>query len=365
VQATAAVLEAFNQPLALRDFEVQPLAAGETLLKIRAAGVCGSDVHMWRGHDPRTPLPLILGHEGIGEIAELPDDRRDLLGQPLEPGDLVAWERGIMCGRCYYCVIKKQPALCLTRRTYGISVGCAEPPHLRGCYAQYLHLMPGAHLIKLEPQADADLLVAATCAGATAAHAVQLSRVQPGDTVLIVGPGPVGVFCLAMALEAGASAVYVMGTPADAGRLELCREFGAAGVISTGDLTPDQRRQFLLDHTHGLGVNAALDCSGAPAALVECLEYMAAYGTYCLSGIATPVGEVAIPVFERLARKNVSLQGVWVSDTAHLLQALQLAQSGRYPFERLVTHRLPLSEATEALQVMERREAIKIVLHPW
>ena len=362
---TAAVLEAFDQPLAQREFEVQPLAPGEALIKVLAAGVCGSDVHMWRGEDPRTPLPLILGHEGIGEIAELAEERTDLFGRPLAAGDLVAWERGIMCGRCAYCVIKKRPALCPTRRTYGISIGCAEPPHFRGCYAQYLHLLPHAHTIKLAADADPDVLVPATCAGATAAHAVELSRIEPGDKVLIIGPGPVGIYCLAMALDSGASEVYVMGTAADEGRLQLCLEFGAAATLNSAEMDADQRRELILDRTNGMGVDVGLDCTGVTAAMLEGLGHVAPYGTYSIPGIATPVGEVAIPVFELIARKNLNLQGVWVSDTGHLLSAIQLVQSGRYPLDRLVTHRFPLAQATEALETMERREAIKIVLHPW
>ncbi len=364
MKAKAVVLERFNEPLVGREFEVQPLAEGEVLVKILAAGVCGSDVHMWRGKDPRTPLPMILGHEGIGRIADTQGEKFDVFGRKLEPGDKVVWERGIMCGKCYYCVIKKQPALCPHRQTYGISLGCTDPPHFVGCYGEYLHLRAGAHMIKLPEEADAAVLVPATCSGATAAHAVEQAGIQGGDSVLIVGPGPVGIFCLVFALCAGASKVFVMGTGADAERLKLCEDFGATATINTGDLDADQRRQFLMDATHGLGVNVGLDCTGAVAALSEGLSYVAPYGTYLIPGIATPVGEVPIPVFERLARKNVRLQGVWVSDTSHLHQAIELVQSGRFPFERLITHRFPLESATEGLMVMEKRQAIKAVLEP-
>jgi len=212
VKAKAAVLEQFDTPLAIREFEVQPLAAGEALIKITAAGVCGSDVHMWHGNDPRTPLPIILGHEGVGEIADLGGERLDLLGRPLRPGDKVMWERGAMCGHCYYCVVRKQPSLCPHRKTYGISFSCAEPPHLRGCYAEYLHLQSTAHFLRIDDDIDPAVLVAASCSGATAAHAIELSRIRPGDAVLVVGPGPLGLFAVAMALKAGASRVDVVGT---------------------------------------------------------------------------------------------------------------------------------------------------------
>lgn len=150
MKARAAVLEKFGEPLVMKEFDVSPLAEGEVLARIDAAGVCGSDVHIWKGNDPRTPVPIILGHEGVGRIADLGSETCDVFGRELRVGDPVVWERGIMCGKCYYCVVRKQPALCPTRKTYGISVSCKEPPHLRGCYAEYIHLMSGVHLIKLD-----------------------------------------------------------------------------------------------------------------------------------------------------------------------------------------------------------------------
>ena len=103
MEAKAAVLQQFNEPLALQTFPLVPLADGEVRVRIKAAGVCGSDVHMWRGQDPRTPLPMILGHEGVGEIAEINGTKLDLFGRELKPGDPVLWERGVMCGTCVQC----------------------------------------------------------------------------------------------------------------------------------------------------------------------------------------------------------------------------------------------------------------------
>ena len=358
------VLEQFDHPLVAAEFPVCDLQPGEVLVRIEAAGVCGSDVHMWRGNDPRTPLPMILGHEGVGTIAELAGPKQDVFERDLRPGDRVMWERGIMCGQCYYCVIKKQPALCGRRKTYGISLGCADPPHFNGCYAEYLHLRPGCHIIRIDDDIDPAVLVAASCSGATAAHAVELSNVVRGDTVLVVGPGPLGVFCLAMALEAGAGEVYVAGMGADQSRLDLCLALGAAGTMLVDRLTSEERLEFIRSKTHGLGANSVIDCTGAAQAVVDNLPLVAPYGTYSIPGIATPLGEVPLSLFEQIARKNVRLQGVWVSDTGHLWQAIRLVLARRYPFERLVTHRFPLGQANDALQAMASREAIKAVLLP-
>ncbi len=348
----------------MREYDVSPLADGEVLVKITAAGVCGSDVHIAKGEDPRTPVPIILGHEGVGEIADIGGSKTDLFGRELKAGDPVMWERGIMCGRCYFCLIKKQPALCLTRKTYGISVSCKEPPHFRGCYGEYLHLLPGAHMIKLDGDIDPKVLVSATCSGATAAHTVQLSNVNPGDDVLIIGPGPVGLWVLAFCLQAGAGRVWASGTTADKGRLELSKEFGADGTVNVDEHSPEEQLAWVMDATNGVGINSIIDCTGVPQALVNNIAMVAPYGTYSIPGIATPVGETPIALFEALARKNVNVQGVWVSDTSHLHQSIRLVQSGRFPFEKLVTHTYPLEEATSALEVMASREAIKAVLVP-
>jgi threonine dehydrogenase-like Zn-dependent dehydrogenase len=364
VKARAAVLERFDEPLALREFDVHPLAEGEALVEITAAGVCGSDVHMWQGKDPRTPLPLILGHEGVGEIADIGGERLDVLGRPLKPGDKVLWERGAMCGHCYYCVVRKQPSLCPHRKTYGISFSCAKPPHLRGCYAEYLHLQRTAHFIRIDDDTDPAVLVAASCSGATAANAIELSRIRPGDVVLIVGPGPLGLFALAMAIKAGASRVYAVGVESDQARLELAKEFGATGTLCTADATPEERAEYLRDVTGGIGPNVVIDCSGAVAALEEYLPLTAPGGTYSIPGIAEPRRQVPMDVFAHFARKSIALQGVWVSDTDHLWQAIQLVLARDFPFEKLVTHRFGLDEATEALKKGADPGAIKVVLEP-
>ena len=364
MKATAAVLNAFHEPLDFQEFEVQPLAEGEVLVKILAAGVCGSDVHMHRGKDPRTPLPMILGHEGVGEIADTGGPKLDLLGRPLEPGDKVMWERGVMCGKCLYCVVRKQPSLCPNRKTYGISYSCADAPYLRGCYSEYLHVQAGAPFIKIDDDIDPAVLVAASCSGATAAHSIEVSHIRPGDVVLVVGPGPVGLFALAFALRAGASRVYVSGTQADASRLEMARAFGAAGTLVVGETAAEERREYLMDVTGGFGPNVVIDCTGAVRALEENIALVAPGGTYSIPGIAEPRDRFPVDLFTWIARKNVSLQGVWVSDTDHLWQSVQLVLSRDFPFEQLVTHRFPLRDAMAGLAAVESCEAVKAVLVP-
>jgi len=364
VEARAAVLKEFGAPLEMQRFPLVPLELGEVRVRIRAAGVCGSDVHMWRGHDPRTPLPIILGHEGVGEVAELRGGKADLFGREIREGDLVLWERGVVCGRCYYCLIKKQPALCPQRKTYGISFSCQDPPHLLGCYSEYLHLRAGQPMLRLDLGVQPEVLVPATCSGATAAHAVETSGLAPGDFAVVIGPGPLGLFALAMLLDAGAGEVWVAGTSADTRRLRTALEFGAANTLNVSAMTPAEIHECLLDRTRGVGVNVIMDCTGHAPVVNQWIDLVAAGGTYSIPGIATPQTEVSLELFRTIARKNVRLQGVWVSDTSHLWRAVNLVASGRYPFENLITHTFPLEQAPRALEVTESKEAVKAVLVP-
>lgn len=365
MKGRAAVLAKFNEPLEIREYPLQPLAEGEVRVQIEAAGCCGSDVHMWCGRDPRTPVPIILGHEGVGRIHETGGEKKDLLGRTLKPGDRVMWERGIMCGKCYMCVVEKKPFMCLTRQTYGISVGCEEPPHFRGCYGEYLHVKAGCHFYKIESDIDSAILVQASCSGATAAHAIEEAAIRPGETVCIQGPGPLGNFALAYAQRSGATQTIVIGTAADAHRLELAKEFGATHTLTIAEgTTTEERAEFVKSVTGGRGADVVMECTGSPRAFAEGLQLVAPLGRYICPGVATPEGEVSMRIFEDLVRKNVRVVGVWVSDTSHLVRSIRLVEAGGFPFEKLVDHRTDLEGATEALGMMRDRKIMKAVILP-
>ncbi len=363
-----AVLTEFNAPLEIREEEIEPLGGGEVLVELAASGVCGSDVHMWKGKDPRTPLPLILGHEGVGRVVDLRGEKTDVFGRKITEGDRIIWDRGVTCNHCYFCAVRKEASLCPNRQVYGIV--------RNGCYATHLTLLAETKLIALEgavPKGDDTaitegldpaILVAASCSGATAAHTVELLPIRAGDAVVLQGPGPLGLFCLAFAFAKGASRAIVIGTDADASRLRLSEKFGPVRTFVTGESSVEERKDEVLAATNGVGTNVVIDCTGTPASFNEGLGLTAPGGTYAIPGIATPVGEVSVQIYEDVARKNVCIQGVWVSDTSHLYQAVELVLSGRFPLDKLVTHRFHLDEVMDALKVVDSKEAIKAVLLP-
>jgi threonine dehydrogenase-like Zn-dependent dehydrogenase len=359
----AMILEKFNQPLIPKSFPLPRLREGDILVKIEAAGVCGSDVHMWEGRDPRTRLPMILGHEGAGEIAEMKGEKRDVYGVPLKAGDMVLWSRGVTCGHCYFCKVKLEPSLCPHRFVHGIHTSSAEPPYLTGNYAQYLLLDQRSDFFRVEKDMDLATLVPASCSGATTAHAMDLSGIEAGDSVLVQGVGPLGIFAVAFARSFGASQVIVIGGTEE--RLKMCQSFGATLLLNRHRLSPEERRRVILEATGGRGVDVALEMAGEPEALKECILSVRNGGACITAGFGEPHGKIELDCFQDVGRKNLRLQGVWVSETRHTHMALRLILSRPRDFAGLITHRFPLSGANEALQVMKSREAVKAVLLPF
>lgn len=363
MEARAMVLEDFNRPLVERAFPLPALEPGWTLVKILAAGVCGSDVYMQQGLDPRLKLPMILGHEGVGEVVELAGDKTYVDdGRPVKVGHKVLWSRGVTCGHCFFCKIKGTPSLCLNRWVYGIHLSCAEAPFLTGNYAQYLPLHPMTDLFRLDDGADPEVFAPASCSGGTTAHAVDLAGIEPGDSVLVQGPGPLGIYACAFAQAQGAERIFVIGGTEE--RLEICRALGATDLLNRHRQSQEERRGYILARTGGLGVDVALEMVGSPAALKEAIDHTRIGGACVTAGFGEPHGTIELDCFNDIGRKHLRLQGVWVSDVRHTWMSLSLTRSRAADFKKIITHRFPLSQANEALRVMAAKEAVKAVIRP-
>ncbi len=355
LQAQAMVMVEYGKPLELQDVNVE-LPSDAIVVEILAAGVCGSDLHMWRGKDPRAVPPFVLGHEGVGRIFSLPHEKQDLLGSELKNGDLVLWNRGMSCGECEHCVLWKRPALCQKRWTYGIN-----PPRdwglLQGCYATHILLRPQTEFVKLSAEVDLEAMVTASCSGATAAHALDLVSIRPGQTVLVQGSGPMGLFAVALAANRGAR-VFVIGSGRE--RLRLAIQLGAHRVWDRRQTSIQARSEEI--KAGGSGVDVVVEAVGRSSALEEGLALLRPGGTYLVAGFGNPQDQLQLDPFQ-LARRQIRLQGVWTGDATHLLHAASLVASGPARFKNMATT-FPLKAANEALLAMERREIIKAVLKP-
>src|SRR5438477_6861994 len=233
--AKASVLAQFNAPLTLREFPLpSQLEPGAALVRTEMAGICGTDVHLWKGQLPIS-LPIILGHETVGCIEQLAERLdRDWTGQPLKIGDRVTWTSTTSCGECYYCKIKGQPTRCPQRRPYGIGYCCDQPPHFLGGYAEFHYLRPRTNIFRIPDDLPTEAVVGAGCALITAIHGIERTGIAWRDIVVVQGAGPVGLSALAVAKTAGAAKVIVIGGPKP--RLEMARRFGADHLIDLDEL---------------------------------------------------------------------------------------------------------------------------------
>lgn len=361
-QARAMVLREFNNPLVEANIEIPNLQEGQVLVEITASGICGSDIHMQQGKDPRTRLPIILGHEGVGIIRDIKGKRYDLYGSELSPGMTVIWSRGISCGHCYYCSVLREPSLCRERWVYGIHTCSDDYPYLNGCFADHLILSADTDIITVNPEwhLAPEVLVSASCSGATIAHAFELAGAIQGDTVLVQGPGPLGIYGVAFAKSMGASKVIVIGGSKN--RLEMCRKFGADIILNRRDTPPEDRTDVIMDITGGLGVDLVIEAAGDPGAVKEGISLARTGAKYLSAGFGVPVGPMEFDCYHDLVRKNLHLQGVWVSDTKHMVMAVNLLKSIGGTAKEMISHRFPLDQANEALNAAKSKDAVKVIL---
>jgi len=354
----------FHEPLEVRRYplpvEIEP---GAALVKVKMAGICGTDVHLWKGQ-LQIPRPIILGHETVGVITRMGvGSETDWTGAPLREGDRVTWSAGMLCGHCYHCAVIRQPTRCLNRSAYGISFNSDDPPHFSGGYAEYIYLRPGTAIFKLSDVSD-EAVTGAGCALVTAIHGLERMGISWGDKVVIQGSGPVGLAALASAKSSGASMTIVIGGPAP--RLELARVFGADYTINIEDITDTaERLDQVKQLTGGYGADAVIECVGAPSVVPEGFEMCRDGGKYLVLGHYGDAGVAPINPHV-ITRKQLTVYGSWASEPRHLAAAIEFLrkQRERFPFDRLVTHRFPLDHANEALQTTARWVSGKSVIVP-
>ena len=364
MQGRAAVLEEFHGNLQVNTFQLPSLEPGAALVRTEMAGICGTDVHLWRGELP-IQLPVILGHETVGRIEQLaPGLTHDWNGQPLRLGDRVTWTSTISCGKCFYCAEKKQPTRCPHRRAYGIGYRCDQPPHFLGGYAQYHYLRPGSNIFRIPDELSTEAVIGAGCALITAIHGIERTGIAWQDLVVVQGAGPVGIAALAVAKTAGAAKVIVLGAPAS--RLDLARQFGADVTLNIEEISsPEDRIAAVRELTGGYGADVVLECVGIPGAVVEGMEMCRDGGKYLVLGHYCDAGKVEWNPHV-ITRKQLQVFGSWSSEPRHMKTALEfLARRGHeFPFQSMVTHRFPLDQANEALAATAKWQSAKSVIVP-
>jgi threonine 3-dehydrogenase len=340
-----AVLKASTGPGAeLTMVDVPQPGAGEALIKVKAASICGTDLHIYRW-DPwaasRIKPPLVFGHEFAGEVVKLGDG-----ASTVKTGDYVSAETHVVCGVCQQCRTG-QEHIC-----QNVSIIGVDRP---GCFAEYI-VVPECNLWLNPPEMPAEIASVQEPFG-NAVHTA-LSAELVANTVLITGCGPIGLMAIAIAKAAGAE--RVIATEVMPYRIELARAIGADLVLNPTET--DVIREIMA-LTADSGVDVLLEFSGNPSALREGFTVLRRGGYAALLGI--PSESVEMDLANGLIFKGATVYGV----TGRLIwrtwyQTKALLHSGAVDLRPLITHRLPLEDFQKGMELMEAGLCGKVILLP-
>lgn len=294
----------------------------DVLLRVRRVGICGTDMHIYRGTQPYLSYPRVMGHELSGEVVSAPP------GSGLAEGDLAYVMPYLSCGTCAACA-KGKSNCCINIRVLGV--------HMDGGLCEYL-AVPAGFVRKVEGVGlDEAAMIEFLAIGA---HAVRRARIEPGQTVLVVGAGPIGIAATLFAKLAGAR-VVVLDSRVD--RLVFSRQhLGADHVVGLSDETA----ATLSDLTDGTFFDVVFDATGNAAAMQQGFAYVGHGGTYVLISVVSADITFSDPEFHKREMSLLASRNATLEDFDHVLAAMR---AGRVPAAALNTHKALLQDLPTAL----------------
>ncbi|HEX6013739.1 MAG TPA: zinc-dependent alcohol dehydrogenase family protein, partial [Geminicoccaceae bacterium] len=351
-------------PLKVQQVELAPPGLGEVLVRVAAAGLCHSDLSVIEGNRPR-PLPMVLGHEAAGVLAEVGAGVEDL-----RPGDHVVSVFVPSCGHCLPCA-EGRPALCepgASANGAGSLLGGArrlrrggEPLHHHlgvSAFAEHAKVSRRS-LVRIDPELPLDEAALFGCAVLTGVGAVvNTARVPAGGSVAVVGLGGVGLCSLLAAIAAGAREVIAVDLADD--KLAFARQLGATATFDAKD--PEAAQQ-IRDATGG-GVEYAFELAGAVSALELAWRITRRGGTTVTAGLPPPDAALPVPVVGLVA-EEWTLKGSYVGTSVparDIPRYIELYRRGRLPIDRLMSGRLRLAEINEGFDRLRTGRAIRQVV---
>ncbi|MCL1829465.1 MAG: zinc-binding dehydrogenase [Oscillospiraceae bacterium] len=358
----AMVLTEYKKPMELLDIPIPELNFGDIPVRVDLAAVCGTDVHLARDElSMHPPCPIIMGHETVGEILQLPDTIKfDTAGTPVKPGDRIMWSH-FFDGTCYSCKVLHEPVMCEHSRGYGFS----PAKELRGGFAEYEIIIAGTDFVRVPDNITSEEAVGACCAGRTVVNAfdrlADCGGIRHGDSVVVTGVGPVGLFSIVMAAQSGAGKIIAVDISPI--RLDFAKKWGATDVVNSADFKDSAERvKYIRDLCGGRGADIVIECSGLPSVFAENLDLPAYYGKYLIIG---QTGESAVPIVpNKIQRKGVVAIGSHSGDIRHYIKCLKFieANKSKYPFGEIISKKYKLEDANLALEDMRKGTALKAAL---
>ncbi|MGH9536504.1 MAG: zinc-dependent alcohol dehydrogenase [Terriglobales bacterium] len=325
--------------------DVEDPACGPDQVKVEVAfcGVCGTDIHVLNDTFRNYP-PVILGHEIAGKVVE---KGKNVTGVVLDESVACLGATSVTCGRCRYCLSGKF-IFCPNRRGMGHGVN--------GGFTRYVVMRPDQLYrvpanLPLEEAAISEPFAAAIQA------VCELTEVRLGDTVLVSGPGPMGLLCLKLLVAEGVKTI-VAGTAGDEARLDAALRFGAAQVINVGE---QNLMEAVRGETGGLGVDVAFECAGHESSARGCIEALRPMGHYTQVGICGH--EIQFPM-DQVFFKELKLTGSVCYTAQTWERMMRIFEQGRVKLKDLVSSKLPISEWRTAFDLCTQKQALKVLMYP-
>jgi|APSaa5957512622_1039677.scaffolds.fasta_scaffold20108_2 L-iditol 2-dehydrogenase len=329
----------------LRDVPEPVIADDEVLIEVKAAGICGTDMHVKHDTFPYWP-PVTMGHEFAGVIAD-----RGGAVTGWEIGDRVIGEpHTLHCGQCYLCR-RGYIQNCADKRSPGWGIDGAFTKYLK-YPTKLLHRIPDGMTFSqaalVEPAAN------------TVTDIIERKAIEAGDFIVLLGPGPIGLMAAQAARTAGAREILIVGAPADQGlRLDTARQLGFDNVIDFSKTNPLEK---CLEMTAGIGADLVIECSGAPPAIAQTFELVRKWGRICAIGLT---GKKPVQLdWDAAMTKNVTLFFNMSTTYASWEKTIWMVAQKKIDVDPLITQELPLKEWEQGFAALENMEALKVVLIP-
>jgi threonine dehydrogenase-like Zn-dependent dehydrogenase len=352
----------------IRELPMPELSDDAALLKVEVAGICGTDVKMYA--KPPFEHPVIMGHENVGTIASAGEKFKQLHG--VAEGDRVFVEHYVGCYNCEWCRIGEYRHCEATdwrtnsdARRYGYT-SANNPGTLWGGFSEYMYLPWNAVLHRVPEEVSAELAGLVTPLSNGIEWALLAAGVGYADTVLIQGPGQQGLSQVVACKQAGASNIILTGTTRDKARLDLALDLGADAVIDIEQVDP---LEAVMDLTGGRGVDVVLDCTsraGVKPVLLGIDALKRREGTLLIQGELAAFPDFPV---KKLTEKAITIKSARGHSYRACELALQQLGSGRFPLERLSTHRFALDQVDHAIRALAGDTAEENVIHislmPW
>lgn len=347
-----AIVEAPGGAIRTADWTVAP-DDDDVVLAVELCGLCGSDVHTYKGESGGAAFPVLMGHEYVGRIQRLPDGLTDVLGRPLCEGDRVVAASAVFgeCGRCRWCALLGAPWLCVDRERPHIEVDGHNVRVAGGGFARLVHLTGrrSRQLLRADVSAEAASLYEPLTI------AVQMVMGGPpvlGADVVVQGTGAIGLMTILVARAAGAATVIGVGGPA--ARLRVAQDFGADVVVNITQVRAAGERASIVRAATiaGAGAGVSYEIAGVPQAVTEGLSYLGPSGVLMEAGNAADTGTVELNPsldVQSFARRVVGVRGRTLRD---FVVAGRLMERFAEQLAPLVSHILPLSRLGEGMDAL-------------